>query len=326
LAGVRISLTLRRGSLAALAGLASVVLAPSQAQAGVLTVPMAVTAAFAVGCDASPAPISTWTAPVLAPASKASALLGGASSELDRIRMEQDRQLAPAEASPATIAMAEQPVPPLAPAAGPTLQNAACLQWLQPQPAAALVPQRPLASPGDVLGTKRLAIGHTMFDRDWARVEHDGISRMRSRQVLGSAPLATEVALERVNAWVNHHVTYVEDQALFGRADYWAGASRTLWLGKGDCEDIALTKMQLLAAAGIPRDDMMLTIARDLVRGADHALLMVKLGERYVMLDDSTDRVIDATEANDYRPVLSFAPGHAWLHGYQTASADLSAR
>lgn len=322
---MRISLTLRRGSLLALAGLASIVLTPTQAQAGVLTVPMAVTAAFAVGCDASPPPISRWTTP-LAPASKASALLGGAPSELERIRMVQDGQLAPAEAGPATLAMAEQPVTPILPAAGPALQNAACLQWLHPKPAAALAPQRPLASPGDVLGTKRLAIGHTMFDRDWARVQHDGVSRMRSRQVLGSAPITPEAALERVNAWVNHHVTYVEDQALFGQPDYWAGASRTLRLGKGDCEDIALTKMQLLAAAGIPRDNMMLTIARDLVRGADHALLMVKLGERYVMLDDSTDSILDATDANDYRPVLSFAPGHAWLHGYQTASADLSAR
>jgi len=58
-----------------------------------------------------------------------------------------------------------------------------------------------------------------------------------------------------------------------------------------------------------------------LVRGADHALLMVKLDERYVMLDDSTDTLLDASEANDYRPVLSFSGDHAWLHGYQTASA-----
>jgi predicted transglutaminase-like cysteine proteinase len=298
-------------------------LAPSAAQAGVLSVPMAVTAAFAVGCDASPAAAVSWNAGALAPASKASAILGGAPSELDRIRMEQDGELAPAAApEAATIAVADPAVASLAPAARPALQNAACLQWLRPQAALPLAPQRPLASPGDILGTKRLAIGHTMFDRDWARVQDDRVSAARSRKVLGSASLAPEAALERVNSWVNHHVTYVEDQSLFGRADYWAGANRTLRLGKGDCEDIALTKLQLLAAAGIPRGDMVLTIARDLVRGADHALLMVKLGERYVMLDDSTDAILDATEANDYRPVLSFAPGHAWLHGYQTASAQ----
>jgi predicted transglutaminase-like cysteine proteinase len=327
LEGVRILLTLRGIALGTLAGLASVCLTPSAAQAGVLTVPMAVSAAFAVSCDASPAPAASWNTAALAPASKASAILG-APSELDRIRMEQDGQLAPAPApDTTTIAIGDPEVAPLTPAAGPTLQNAACLQWLRPQPRAALaLPQRPLASPGDVLGSKRLAIGHTMFDRDWARVQDDRLSAARSRQVLGAAALAPETALKRVNAWVNHHVTYVEDQQLFGRADYWAGANRTLRLGKGDCEDIALVKMQLLAAAGIRREDMLLTIAHDLVRGADHALLMVKLGERYVMLDDSTDAVLDATEANDYRPVLSFAPGHAWLHGYQTASAELSAR
>src|SRR5207237_4428163 len=124
-----------------------------------------------------------------------------------------------------TIAVTEQPLAPLTPAAGPALQNAACLQWLHPQSAAALAPPRPSATPGDILGSKRLAIGHTMFDRDWARVQNERVSALRSRRVLGSAPLAPEAALERVNAWVNHHVTYVEDQSLFGRADYWAGAN-----------------------------------------------------------------------------------------------------
>ena len=292
-----------------------------------LTVPMAVSAAFALGCDVSPKPAVSWNAAALAPASKSSAILGGAPSELDRIRTEQDGQLAPAPApETTTLAVAEQPAARLTPAAGPALQNAACLQWVRPQAALSLAPQHPLAAPGDILGSKRLAIGHTMFDRDWARVQNDRLSAVSSRRVLGGSPLTSKVALERVNAWVNHHITYVEDQQLYGRADYWAGANRTLRLGKGDCEDIALVKLQLLAAAGISRQDMVLTIARDLVRGADHALLMVKLGERYVMLDDSTDSILDATDANDYRPVLSFAPGHAWLHGYQTASADFSAR
>jgi predicted transglutaminase-like cysteine proteinase len=128
----------------------------------------------------------------------------------------------------------------------------------------------------------------------------------------------------RVNQWVNRSIEYVEDRDLFARNDYWAGASRTMKLGRGDCEDIALTKMQLLAAAGVNRDDMILTIARDLVRGADHAVLIVKLDGRFVMLDNATDAIIDATVANDYRPILSYGQHQTWLHGYQTLALGQS--
>ncbi|MEO6153113.1 MAG: transglutaminase-like cysteine peptidase [Croceibacterium sp.] len=211
--------------------------------------------------------------------------------------------------------------PALAPAAAPPNESAACLRWLQPQLALPTMSPTPMApASGDILASKRLAIRHTMFDADWQRVRSERISPARYARALGSAPQAPATALGRVNAWVNHNIAYVEDRALFGKADYWAGAVRTLKLRQGDCEDIALTKMQLLAAAGIPRDDMVLTIARDLVRGADHAILMVKQDGRYVMLDNATDTVLDASAANDYRPVLSFGQHQAWLHGYQPAA------
>jgi predicted transglutaminase-like cysteine proteinase len=303
----------------ALLGLACLAPAPAYA-ADVVSAPMALVAAFGLQCNV-PAVQPGWGDASLAPVSKANALLGGAPSELERIRMEQEGGAATlAQANAAQIPVELQSQAPLAPAGGPSLQPAACLQWLRPQ-AVPLAPARLPGASGDILASKRLAIGHTMFDADWARVNRDRISQFRSRQVLGTVPLAPESALERVNRWVNHNIAYVEDQQLFGRGDHWAGANRTLRLRKGDCEDIALTKMQLLAAAGIRREDMMLTIARDLVRNADHALLMVRLGDRYVMLDNATDAVLDASQANDYRPVLSFGQGRAWLHGYQTASA-----
>ena len=74
--------------------------------------------------------------------------------------------------------------------------------------------------------------------------------------------------------------------------------------------------MQLLAAAGVAREDMILTIARDLVRNADHAVLIVRHDGRYYMLDNASDEVFDASTSHDYRPILSFGSGQAWLHGY----------
>jgi predicted transglutaminase-like cysteine proteinase len=122
--------------------------------------------------------------------------------------------------------------------------------------------------------------------------------------------------LRTVNSWVNQAIAFTDDEELFSRADFWAGAEATLRLRRGDCEDIALTKMQLLAAAGIDREDMILTIARDLVRNADHAVLIVRHDGRYYMLDNASDELFDASSAHDYRPILSFGNSQTWLHGY----------
>ena len=74
--------------------------------------------------------------------------------------------------------------------------------------------------------------------------------------------------------------------------------------------------MALLAGAGVRRADMYLTIARDLARNADHALLVVKSEGRFWLLDNNTDILADASAANDYRPILSYSSGGKWLHGY----------
>ena len=176
--------------------------------------------------------------------------------------------------------------------------------------------QSPLAS-DEFLASKRLPVKRTAFDFDWNRVRHSGVShRLASALVRDIPGPASAATLAAVNSWTNARVRYVEDSAGYGRADYWADASRTLRRGTGDCEDIAIAKMQLLAALGVPSSDMYLTIARDLVRNADHALLVVTLGERNWLLDNATDQVLDASQSHDYRPILSFSGANRWLHGY----------
>lgn len=241
-----------------------------------------------------------------APATKSQAILGGATSALDQIR----------DAQESVVAIAAQPEV-LAPAAGGIRPEAAaaCTPWTSS--AAGFV--QPQASPltgEDFLASKRLTIGHTSFDRDWRRVQGQTISTARYTQLVGGGPHDTMSTLRLVNAWVNHRIAYTEDRQLFSRADFWAGARQTLKLGRGDCEDIALTKMQLLIAAGVPREALVLTIARDLVRNADHAVLIVRDADRYYLLDNATDEVLDASTSHDYRPVLSFGQTQTWLHGY----------
>ena len=248
-------------------------------------------------------------------AAKSAAILGGQPSALDRVRLMQEGSGATAEPAKDFAASEVFPRQPLAPAAGCfRLQTDACAEWQAPRAGLAL-PRRALSNE-DFLASKRLAIGRTGFDRDWQRVRGETISRARYLTLVGGEAGDRTATLSRVNAWVNERIAYTEDRVLFSRADFWAGAKKTLKLGRGDCEDIALTKMQLLAAAGIPREDMFLTIARDLVRGADHAVLIVRHEGGYVMLDDASDELFDASAGHDYRPILSFSDRQTWLHGY----------
>jgi predicted transglutaminase-like cysteine proteinase len=167
--------------------------------------------------------------------------------------------------------------------------------------------------PDDFLASKRLAVSRTGFDKQWNRVRRGTLSASLTGIARGNPGEATIAA---VNAWANARIRYVEDRELYGQADYWADARTTLRRRAGDCEDIAIAKMALLAGAGVRREDMYLTIAHDLVRNADHALLVVKSGGRYWLLDNNIDRLLDASEANDYRPILSYSSTGKWLHGY----------
>jgi predicted transglutaminase-like cysteine proteinase len=243
--------------------------------------------------------------------SKSSAILGGEASALDAIRLAQET---PVEsylpATQAMVAVEAAQGADLAPAVGGVRQQTLACRL------ATVQPQVGDGNPEHFLASKRLSIGRTAFDRDWRRVSDDRVSTGRLHRLVGETGGASMATLDSVNRWVNQAIAYADDQALFGRRDFWAGASRTLALRRGDCEDIALTKLELLAAAGIPREDMILTIARDLVRNADHAVLIVRQDGRYYMLDNASDDVFDAAESHDYRPVLSFGRSQTWLHGY----------
>ena len=246
---------------------------------------------------------------------KSAAILGGQVSQLDLIRQQQAGGGGNAIASAAASTV---PGTGLAPAAAPmNCQRLALpsspLSGFQPGLRRSPVP----ADPDDFLGSRRLVVRKTAFDSAWNRVSHEGLSRGYVTALMGSTPgTPTTSTLATVNAWSNARIRYEEDSKLYHRADYWASAGATLKRGAGDCEDIAIAKMQILAALGVPRADMYLTIARDLDRRADHALLIVKLDGRYWLLDNATDRLLNGSQSYDYQPVLSFNSSQKWLHGY----------
>lgn len=248
--------------------------------------------------------------PATVKSAKSAAILGGEMSALDRIRMQQ----AGTATSMATN-IDEAALPDLAPAAGGirTLTKPCFGQTQAFTPGTRAAPITEVDD-DSFLASRRTTIGKTKFDRDWKRVRSESLGRAHRRQFSKSDDASIET-VEKVNRWVNRRISFVEDRDLFGRNDYWAGARLTLRLGKGDCEDYALTKMQLLAAAGISRDDMFLTIARDTIRKADHAVLVVRIDDRFVVLDNATDALLDGAQSHEYVPFLSFNNRKVWLHG-----------
>lgn len=305
---------LRTLASAAALGLAGV---SAPAQAAALEAAIAPIVLDAVsGCRIARGPLSP-AAAASPPLTKSVAVLGGAPSALDAIRAQQAAVAAPA---PALLAEAGTAVPVLAPgidASVPVPADGSCAGLVTSRIDTRPGMLQPITTngPDDFLASKRIRIARTNFDRDWKRVRGETISTGAMKRYLGALSGSREADLAAVNRWVNQRIRYAEDADQYGKGDFWAGARKTLRSGRGDCEDIALLKMQLLAAAGVSLDDMILTIARDLARNADHAVLIVRTDAGYRLLDNATDEVLDAAPRHDYRAILSFGNQTSWLHG-----------
>ena len=171
----------------------------------------------------------------------------------------------------------------------------------------------------NLFGSVALAVARTPLDWRWQRVAQSGVtgkSKSFATALRGNVPLDR---IDAVNRYVNAQVAFVNDTVQYRTPDHWSPASETLGRGRGDCEDYAIAKLQMLRAAGLADRDLYLVIVKDLVRRADHAVLVVRAEGRMLLLDSNTNGITDATKAQDYRPVLSYSAGHAWTHGYQRA-------
>lgn len=180
----------------------------------------------------------------------------------------------------------------------------------------------------NVFGTAALNAGVTLYDVRFRRVsstdrQHPDIHRM----ALQVRDLRSLAMLEAVQRMVNERVALTTDLEAMGVADYWSGAGETLKRGRGDAEDLAIVKMQVLRAAGFSPRDMYISVGRDSRRGA-HEILLVRLGGQFFALDDKGG-VHSATSRGTFTPIFTMGQGASFLHGRRTArfaSASSSAR
>jgi predicted transglutaminase-like cysteine proteinase len=189
---------------------------------------------------------------------------------------------------------------------------------------------RPAISPGvfsgrpDVFGSVALRVGHTPLDARWHSVEYSSVSGTAAAFATALRGKGAVERLEAVNWYVNKRVRFVDDQVRWGRADVWSAANETLSAGKGDCEDFAIAKLAMLRRAGIADRDLYLVVLRDLVRRADHAVLVVRAGGHMYVLDNGTDELLDSESVHDYRPILTFASNATFTHGYRVHQAPVN--
>ena len=169
----------------------------------------------------------------------------------------------------------------------------------------------------DVFNSVALPIAHTRLDRRWRKVANGPVGSSSSAFAAALADRSPLERLEAINRYVNGRVRFVDDIRQYGVADNWTAAADTLRRGRGDCEDYAIAKLQLLRRAGFAEKDLYLVILRDALRRADHAVLVARADGRLLVLDNGTDRLIDSYEMQDYRPIVTFSGNRIWTHGYR---------
>jgi predicted transglutaminase-like cysteine proteinase len=175
----------------------------------------------------------------------------------------------------------------------------------------------------DVFGSVALRVSRTPLDRKWIAVERSPVGSGAARFAEAQRGNDALERLEAVNWYVNRRVRFVDDRVQFGRADVWTSAADTLSRRKGDCEDFAIAKLQMLRKAGFSDRDLYLVIVRDLVRRTDHAVLVARAEGRMYVLDNGTDELLDTASVADYRPIMTFAAGGTWTHGYRKSAGDV---
>ncbi len=172
-------------------------------------------------------------------------------------------------------------------------------------------PRRPVEP--SVFGTIALPAGTTPTSARWtrimnARTDHPAVARLTGD--------AAKLDRERQAAFVQAAVNGAMQRGAGCRNDdgYWATAAETLARRTGDCVDIAVAKMEALRRLGFAQSDLYLTTGRAAGGGFKSALL-VRIGDRFWLLDDRSDRMIAAEATAGFDPSLTYGVGMTWAHG-----------
>lgn len=128
--------------------------------------------------------------------------------------------------------------------------------------------------------------------------------------------------ISSINEFINAN-TFISDRDNWGKKDYWSAPTEFFAKG-GDCEDYVITKYLSLRRLGFSADDLRLVVLVDRIRRVAHAVLVVELDGRSLVLDNLSDQVRSWSELPQYRPLYSLNEKAVWLHVRVKETAQLA--
>jgi len=108
-----------------------------------------------------------------------------------------------------------------------------------------------------------------------------------------------------INRSINAAISYASDLTQHGVLDLWSSPLTTFDSERGDCEDYAIAKYVALREAGEDADDLRLLIGREDMLGQDHAVLSVRNGGRWLILDNRHSLLVDSADASHFVPLFA---------------------
>jgi predicted transglutaminase-like cysteine proteinase len=180
----------------------------------------------------------------------------------------------------------------------------------------------------DLFGLDSVAVARGEILAKWNRVaadiaaDRDVLRRCREAAVSCPAPAQKLLAviaegqaregrarIGTINRAINLAIRPMSDLAQWGVIDRWSAPLETLGSGRGDCEDYAIAKYVALGEAGVGEDKLRLVIVRDFGLGEDHAMLAVRDGEKWLLLDNRRLVLLEDGELQRVEPLFA-------LNGY----------
>ncbi|MGH9207241.1 MAG: transglutaminase-like cysteine peptidase, partial [Acidimicrobiales bacterium] len=138
-------------------------------------------------------------------------------------------------------------------------------------------------------------------------------------------PLELKIKLATVNTLINRF-PYRSSAANWSLPNYWETPFE-FFRKSGQCQDYAITKFMLLREAGVSNDQMRIVVLRDTRLGEDHAVVVVYVEGRALMLDNQIPEVVPVDGVRHYRPYYSINETGWWRHETgprETAQASLN--
>jgi predicted transglutaminase-like cysteine proteinase len=178
----------------------------------------------------------------------------------------------------------------------------------------------------NLFGTVAVPARVSRYADGWFRSRQDASSHPAMQRLIAPARgLPKEAQLAYVQRAVTQQIHWVSDATEWGKHDYWATAAQTLDHGAGDMEDRAIVKLQALKSLGFPGRDLYLTMGRDKV-GGQLTVLVVRMADRFYVLDDLGGRPVAAEYRQGFEPFLTFGANTTWLHGRRVHLAAAGGR